>query len=354
MRMFRYVSWIYLKYFFIIAFALAFLFAGMDFLQNGGRLDGFNIKVLYLFYKGSYALDLLYPLALVFAMIVTKIILIRSNALLSFYALGYSKKRVMTPFIAVATLLTLLYVGLHFTPFVDADLSAKALLQGKKHAAVTRDLFLKYNDSFVYMRRMIPERKEALDIRVYRLEKGNLKEIVHGERAHFDGERWVLRNVRIVEKPDPKRLGGEGFRVETKARLATLEGFKPKILTSVFEGKRYYTIQSAWEALQLLMAQKLDTIKVRNLLYYMTVMPFFALFLTVIFFIAIPPYARSANLMLYSFLFTGTTLFVWGILYFLFRIGRTGAIYPELGTVLIVALLGLAAIYSFLFKTNRL
>jgi len=354
MRMFRYVAWLYLKYFFIIAFALSFLFAGMDFLQNGGRLDGFNIKVLYLFYKGSYALDLLFPLALVFAMIVTKILLIRSNALLSFYALGYSKKRVLIPFVAVSTLLTLLYVGLHFTAFVDADSSAQTLLHGKNRTAVTRDLFLKYNESFVYMGRMIPQRKEARDIRIYRVRNGDLKEIVYGRSARFEGDRWVLENVRIVHKPTPRTLGGEGFTVETKEHLATLEGFKPKILTSVFEGKRYYTIQAAWEALQLLLSQKLDTIKVRNLLYYMTVMPFFAIFLVVIFFIAIPPYARSANLLLYSFLFTGSTLFVWGVLYFLFRIGRTGVIYPELGTVLIVALLGLSALYAFLFKTNRL
>jgi len=59
-----------LKYFFIIAFALSFLFAGLDYLQHAGRLEGFNIKVLYLFYKGSYALDLLFPLTLIFAMIV--------------------------------------------------------------------------------------------------------------------------------------------------------------------------------------------------------------------------------------------------------------------------------------------
>ena len=102
MRMFRYVAQLYLKHFFIIAFALAFFFAGLDYMQNASKLNGFNIKVLYLFYKGSYALNLLFPIALVFSMIVAKMALIRSNALVSFYALGYSKKAVLRPFFWVA------------------------------------------------------------------------------------------------------------------------------------------------------------------------------------------------------------------------------------------------------------
>ena len=52
MRMFRYIAVIYLKYIFIITFALSFLFAGLDYLQHAGVLEGFNIKILYLFYKG--------------------------------------------------------------------------------------------------------------------------------------------------------------------------------------------------------------------------------------------------------------------------------------------------------------
>ncbi|WP_456452563.1 LptF/LptG family permease [Hydrogenimonas sp.] len=352
--MFRYVAWVYLKYFFIIAFALSFLFAGLDYLQNAGKLDGFNIKVLYLFYKGSYALDLLFPLTLVFAMIVTKILLIRSNALLSFYALGYSKKQVLFPFIAVSSLLTLLYIGMHFTSFVDADLSAKNLLHGKKGSEIKRNLFVKYNDTFVYIGRLVPEKRAAEDIRIYRIDRGEVRQIVYGERALFDGRKWIVKEATILRKPTPKGLGGEGYSVEKKPEITTLEGFKPKILTSVFEGKRYYTIQAAWDAMKLLMSQGLETLKVRNLFYQMVVTPFFAIFLVVIFFLSIPPYARSANLLWLSFVLTGTTLFVWGLLYFLFRIGRSGVILPELGTVLIVSLLGLAALYSFLFKTNRL
>ena len=353
MRMFRYVSWLYIRHFFLIAFALAFFFAGLDYMQNAGRLNGFNIKILYLFYKGSYALSLLFPIALVLSMIVAKMALIRSNALVSFYALGYSKKEVLRPFIWVSFLLTLLYIALHFTTFVNAELYAKALMQKKQNLTVTRNLFVKYNDSFIYISQLIPSKKEAKDIRIYRMHDGDLVQIIYGKSARFDGGIWRIPEAKIVTKPHVEGLSSEGLRIEYKKYVETLAGFKPKILTSVFEGKRYYTIQDAYDALNLLVSQHLETSKVRSILYYMVVSPFFAMCLVIIFFLSIPPHARSTNLLWVSFVLTGTTLFVWGIVYLLYRISLSGVIVPEFGTVAAVALLGAGALYSYLFRTNR-
>ena len=354
MRMFRYVAWIYLKNILIIAFALSFLFAGLDYLQNADRLEGFNLKILYLFYRGAYAFDLLFPLTLVFAMIVAKIVLVRSNALTSFYALGYSKKAVLLPFVGVALAATLLYVGLHNTSFVDSEPSAKALLQGKKHNVVTRDLFLKYNRSFVYIGRLDPAKREAWDIRIYDRAKEGVSQVIYGKKAKFDGEKWIVTDARILKKPDRLRLGEKGFEMESVARVETLHGFKPKILTSVFEGKQSYTVESAFEALRLLLSQNLNTLKIRNFIYYMLLSPLFALFLVVSFFLSMPPYARSVNLALRSFAFVGAALAVWGLLYLLYRMGRAGVIVPEAGIPVVIGTLGIYALYSFLFRTERI
>ena len=353
MRMFRYISWLYIRHFFLIAFALAFFFAGLDYMQNASKLSGFNIKILYMFYKGSYALSLLFPIALVLSMIVAKMALIRSNALVSFYALGYSKKEVLRPFIFVSFVLTLLYIVLHFTTFVNSELYAKALMQKKHNLTVTRNLFVKYNDSFVYISQLIPSKKEAKDIRIYRMHDGDLVQIIYGKSARFDGSRWLIADARIVTKPHVQGLSSQGLEIEHKKDVQTLEGFKPKILTSVFEGKRYYTIQDAYDALNLLVSQKLETSKVRSILYYMVVSPFFAMSLVIIFFLSIPPHARSSNLLLVSFVLIGTTLFVWGIIYLLYRISLSGVILPELGTVAAVGLLAAGALYSYMFRTGR-
>lgn len=352
MRMFRYVSWLYIRHFFLISFALALFFAGLDYMQNASKLSGFNIKILYLFYKGSYALSLLFPIALVLSMIVAKMALIRSNALVSFYALGYSKKEVLRPFIWVSFILTLLYISLHFTTFVNSEQYAKSLIDKKSAYGVTRNLFVKYNESFIYISRLIPAAKEAKDIRIYKMHNGDLSQIIYGKSARFDGSKWLIKDAKIVKKPEAKGLSKEGLTVQNRD-VETLEGFKPKILTSVFEGKKYYTIQDAYYALKLLFQQRLETSKVRSILYYMVVSPFFAMFLVVIFFLSIPPHARSANLLWVSFVLTGTTLFVWGVVYLLYRISLSGVIIPELGTVTAVVLLGVGALYSYLFRTNR-
>jgi lipopolysaccharide export system permease protein len=160
----------------------------------------------------------------------------------------------------------------------------------------------------------------------------------------------VVRDADIWALPDKVTLGGPGFTRRHEIKLETLEGFKPKILTSIFEGKEAYTISAAYDAITLLKKQGIDTARIRNLLYHMVVSPLFAIFLIVIFFFHIPPYARSANLMLTSFVMTGSALFVWGVLYFLYRIGRNGALRPEYGTLAFVAMLGVAAIYTYQAK----
>ncbi len=353
MRMIRYVSALYIKYFFIIAFALSLLFAGLDYLQHAGDLNGFNLKLLYLYYRASYAIDLLFPLVLIFAMIVTKIRLIHSNALVSFYALGYSKKRILVPFGLVSALLTLIYIGLHFTAFVNADYYAKAILQHKKGMEIKKSLFLKYDNSFIYIGRLVPALKKAEDIRVFQMEQNDARTIIYGKSAFFDGKKWRLKDVKIVRKPAITHLGGEGLKIERKKEYVTLDGFRPKILVSVFEGKQFYTVQAAYDAIELLLDQGVDTAKIRNKLYNMVFTPFFAVFLVIIFFLYIPPYARSLNLILLGFVLTGTSLAIWGTIFVLYRIARSGMIYPEVATFLPIGLLGALTLYAFLFKTNR-
>ncbi len=96
MLAFKYISFHYLKYFFIILTALVLFLVGFDYMSNAEYLTGSaNILLIYLVYKSFFAIDMLLPLSLVFAMITTKIFLIRSNALVSLFSLGYSKVDVL-------------------------------------------------------------------------------------------------------------------------------------------------------------------------------------------------------------------------------------------------------------------
>ena len=351
MRMFRYVSWLYLRYFFIILVALVSLFSGLDYIQRASELNGFNIKVLYLFYKSIYALNLLFPIALVFAMIVTKMVLIRSNALVSFYALGYSKKALLAPFFFTSSILTLIYIFMHFTPFVNAENDAKNLLKFRLESS-TKDIFVKYNDSYVYIGSLSPLTKKANLIRIYRLKNGELNQIIYAKTAIFDGKKWRVENAKIVNKPNPETLSKDGITTSTKHIIYTLEGFKPQVLTSVMNGKYHFTIQDALGAWIVLNLQSLKTSKIRSMIYHMVIAPFFAPFLIVLFFLFIPPHARSSNLFLTSFILSGLTLMVWGIMYLLYRISLSGVINPEFGIILAVATLMILAIFTFIKRVD--
>ena len=354
MRMFRYVATFYLKYIFIVAFALSFLFAGLDFLQHAGDLLGFNIKILYFFYRSLFAFNLLFPLALIFAMIITKIILIRSNALLSFYALGYTKRMVLFPFAILSALLLVLYVGLHFVPvFTDSDLYAKALLEGSKEKQIKQNLFLKYNGSYVYIRQLRPEVRKAVDLRIYTPQPDGSVQTIYGEEADFRQDRWIVHNVKILIENRPRTLGQKSLDIAHKNHIETLHGFKPALLTSVFEGKNTYTIPAAWSAIHLLSTQRIKTMKFRNLLYHMAITPFFAHFLIITFFFLIPIYARGANLAWITVATVSSTLLVWGVLNILFRLGRNEVLLPEaVAFIPMLILIGLVT-YVTVRKANR-
>jgi lipopolysaccharide export system permease protein len=349
--MFRYVTLLYLRYFFIIILALVSLFAGLDYMQNTPQLDGFNLKVLYIFYKSLFALNLLFPIALVFAMIVSKIALIRSNALVSFYALGYSKRSVLFPYIVTSFVLTFIYISMHFTPFVNAESYAKDLAR-KKSDNSTKNIFVKYNDSFVYIKTLLPLTKKASTIKIYRLKDRKLIQIIYGDKAIFDGEKWRVENVKIINKPDPKSLSKEGITISYRPFVYTLEGFKPKVLSSVMEGKHYFTIQDAWSAWSILNLQSLETSKIRSVMYYMVIAPLFAPLLVILFFLFIPPQARNSNILGVSFSLSGLALMVWGVIYLFYRISLSGVIYPEFGIVPVVLILAVLAIWAFIKRTD--
>ena len=127
MLAFKYISFHYIKYFTIILAALTLFLVGFDYIASADSLElSANLFIIYLVYKVFYAVDMLLPISLIFAMISTKVLLIRSNALVSFYSLGYSRIDILKPFIAVSAVVTLVFISLHsISNFARADEFAK-------------------------------------------------------------------------------------------------------------------------------------------------------------------------------------------------------------------------------------
>ena len=346
MLAFNYISFHYLKYFFIILIALVMFLVGFDYMDNAEDLShSANITLIYLVYKSFFAIDMLLPLSLVFAMITTKIFLIRSNALVSFFSLGYSRVDVLKPFVVVSTSIIVLFISLHSLPkFSRADEFAKNIRNYSQYLHPTRDLFFTYEDKYIYFSKMFPLKKEAEDVRIFMIKDKSLEKVVVAKKATYRDEAWHIKEADLIVKPEDMNFTSPGIEVSMESDLNILQGFHPKMLDQIYEGKVNFTIGDAIDAMILLDKQGVDTSSIKGALYKIFIYPFFVPCAIVIIFFFVPISARFLNVSLFSFGAILATLMVWGILFMLIELSTNKTISSEVGVVAPVVILLLIAL----------
>jgi lipopolysaccharide export system permease protein len=327
--LFNYIFKLYAKHLFFILLALVSFFVFFDFILNVKKLpDASNLQMLYVSFKTMEALDVLWQLSLVFAFITSWIALVKSNALVSFYALGYKKRAVAAPFIAIFFIAYLSMIALQTTDFSYAKDKAKQIRSNGALGSVTKDIFFKYDDNYVYMKQLFPLQKKANGIRIFQTLQDFEVKIIHANEAFFEGDAWRLPNVTISYVED--------FKVTSQEfeNYITLEGFKPKVLESVYEEGTGFTIIDAVDAAKLFFTQGIKTDRIQAVLMQKIFTPFFALILILIFIQKLPVHARFSNLTVTTTFYITLTLIFWGALFALYRISLTGVVAPQTGIVL--------------------
>jgi len=346
MLAFKYISFHYIKYFVIILLALVLFLVGFDYMGSTEKLNiSANLLLIYLVYKTFFAIDMLLPLSLIFAMISTKIFLIRSNAIVSFYSLGYSRVDVLRPFVVVSTAIIIVFILLHsVSNFARADEFAKNIRKNAQYLSPTRDLFFTYKDKFVYFSKMLPLQESAENIRVFSLVNNSLKEVLVASKARYRDDSWHIDRADVITKPDNINFESSGIKVTKKKNLEILQGFRPKMLDQVYEGKVNFTIKDAIDAYFLLKAQKINTDIVKSSLYKIFIYPFFVPSLIVIIFFFVPVSVRFLNVSLFSFGAILLSLVIWAFLFMLIELSNHKTIPSEVGIVAPVIILFLIAI----------
>ena len=351
MLVFRYIAYHYLKYIAVILFALVFFMVGFDYMDNADSLKSANLIVIYLLYTSFFAIDMMLPLSLVFAMIATKIFLIRSNALVAIYALGYNKIDVLRPFVVVATVIVTIYIALHATSFARADEYAKNLRHTAQFLQPTSNLFFTFKDRYVYFGKLYPLQERAEDIRIFKTDGTVVRQILVAPEAYYADDIWHLEAATVMQKPETLSLEGKGITVETKHDLELLRGFRPKILDQVYEGKVNYTILDAIDALLLLHGQNINVAKIKSALYRIFISPLFVPSLIILIFFVVPISPRFLNITLFSFGAILATMMTWAVLFMLTELSNNKTIPSEVGIVLPVMLLFAAAMAQW--RRNR-
>ena len=346
MLAFKYIAYHYLKYFFIILAALVMFLVGFDYISNAEELsESANILLIYLVYKSFFAIDMLLPLSLVFAMITTKIFLIRSNALVSFYSLGYSKVDVLRVFVSISGIIIVLFILLHTLPkFSRADEFAKNIRENAQYLSPSTDLFFTHEDKYIYFSKLLPLKKEAENIRVFSIKNRSLKEVLVAKKATYKNEAWHIAKADLLVKPEDMDFTSPGIKVSEEKDLEILRGFKPKMLDQIYEGKVNFTIADAIDAYLLLDKQGVDTSSIKGALYKIFIYPFFVPSLVVIIFFFVPISSRFLNISLFSFGAILSALLIWGILFMFIELSNNKTIPSEVGVIAPTVILMLMAI----------
>lgn len=314
---------------------------GFDYIDNAEALSASaNLLLIYLVYKVFFAIDMLLPLSLIFAMISTKIFLIRSNALVSFYSLGYSRIDVLKPFVVVSTIVIILFISLHsLSSFSRAEEFSKNIRKNSAYLSPTKDLFFTYKDKYIYFSEMLPLQERAEGIRVFTIKDNILKEVIVASSAIYRNDSWFIGNADIITKPDDMSYDSPGIKIKEGEGLNILEGFRPKMLDQVYEGKVNFTIKNAIDALILLRDQNVNTSAIKGALYKIFIYPFFVPCLVVIIFFFVPISVRFLNVSLFSFGAILATLLFWGVLFMLIQLSNNKTIPSEIGVVAPVVIL---------------
>ncbi|PSM52230.1 lipooligosaccharide transport system, ABC transporter permease component LptG [Campylobacter blaseri] len=348
----RYLAIVYLKYFFILFIALEFFYVSIDILTN---LKDFpksaNLAVLYLLFTAASAIAYILPLSLIFAMIIAKINMIRSNELVSLYSLGVSKiKLIRTPFF-ISLVITFIYVYSNTTGFAYVDEYRNNLENFNNIGKVSNSMFLKYENKYIYIKRLNSQSNAASDIRILSTNKDNLETITFAKKANYDSEKWSFFDVNLVTFPSDLKLGAKGLKQEKKDKFYDLKGFNPSSIEKIYNKSNTYSIKDAISSIKTFKNQGINIDGIKANLYSLIFTPFFAPIMVVILFFYLPATGRFFNIAFLSFIFFITTLCLWGVLFILTRFSLTGVIAPEIGIIMPIILLAIFSV-CLLFKKN--
>jgi lipopolysaccharide export system permease protein len=345
-RYFVYLAFHFFKNFLIILGGISLAFAVIDYFQHTRELEGsFNINILYIFYMWQEALALLYPLALVFALIMTKIALVKNSNMAVLYAFGFSTARLFAPFLIVAIFVYLFFIALHTTSFSYAKENAESLLHNEVGVYLQDDLFFKYKDTFVYIKNLDPVNKVIKDMTIFKVTKNQIDYVMHSKKSIFNGESWDAYDVdfKVHHHEDGNLVHYDENKI---ASIKTLEGYKPKVIESLYEGKAL-TIDDSLSTWKVLLKEGINSDKIRASFYEKVVMPLFALFLMAILFSWIPFYGRFADFSKTTAISLGATFLVWGVIFGLHQLGTNSVVIPEMTSLLPIVLLAFYASYRY-------
>jgi lipopolysaccharide export system permease protein len=287
------------------------------------------------------------PLSLIFGWIIMLINLIKSNELVGLYSLGHRRKRVVLPVLSVALFFIIGLITLQSTSLAYSYEQKERILDNEYFSNIKENIFLKYNNYFIYFNKLYPVQKIAQDIQIFKVNGNDISETITADTAYYRDQKWYLVDATVMKKPSKILWNESKIDIEKKNSLYILEGFKPKILDNVYSKEAYYSIIDAFYTISLLNKQNFNTDKIRTILYSQTIALFFVLPAMIIIFLLSNPSSRFFNIRKFTSFSIFATLTLWGVMFLLTRLASGNVVTPEVAIILPILLLYVISYYIY-------
>ena len=326
---FFYILKKYVKNFLIFFFVISFLYTIVNMLFSLSKLpSSSNLIVLYFSYVFIYASLLLYPLAIIFAFLLTLNQMIKFNEFVSFYSLGFTPNKIFKPFFLFSIFIVFLMFILQSTKLVYTNEYAQAIKDAKK--LNTTNLFLKDGNKIIYIQNLNPVLKIANNINVIELKNKEVKKVIFAKKAVFKNNVWVTNKADIIFINNKKWL-------KQKNKLIFLKNFKPKILSNL-QKLRNISFYDAYLTLKYFKNIDLNTIF--SIVFFKIFTPLSMLALMVYIFIDTPIHIRISNITFFMLKSLSLSILVWGGMLILYKFAKQGVLpFWSLSFIFIILIL---------------
>ncbi|MDY0327942.1 MAG: LptF/LptG family permease [Arcobacteraceae bacterium] len=336
----KYLLLKYLKLFFIILLSLELFFVSFEFIQNIDSIpESANLAALYIFYNSFFTLTIALPLSLVFAWILLLVVMIRNNELVSIYSLGASKRKLFIPILIVNFIALSTLIVLQTTPLAYAYEKKKQILDGEYFSSLKEDIFVKYDDVYIYFKKLYPLEQRAEGIEIFEVVDRDLIKTISSPKAFFKNDRWYVIDANITYKPQNLNFLDSKLEFEFEKFIYTLDGFKPKILDNVYTTNANYSIIDAVDAWIILTKQGVNTQGIRAIIYNQMLVPLFVLPLIFLFYIFISLNNRFFESRIFASFTIFSTLLIWGGFFLLYKFAIGSVLLPEVALIAPLVLL---------------
>jgi len=316
--LFFYILKKFIKNFLLFLFSLSFLYFLITIIANFSKLpSSSNLQILYSFYQIGVAFENFYALSLLFAFLYTMYQFIKFNTLVSFYSLGFSKIKVMTPFLITSFFVYFLFIGLENTNYAYFNQKAENIISNKK--IKKENLFLKYKNSIVFIKQLNPILKKATDVEIFVLEDMKIKKIIKIDEAFYQNGVWNGKRANI-EIFTPNKL------IYKKAKnIKVLKDFEPGVLSNL-KKMSSISIKDAFLAIKIFKDIKLN--KIISLLMFKIVTPVSLILFLVYLLYTSPVHQRISSISFFLIKSSFFTILLWGANLLLYKFIKKGILNP--------------------------